>query len=49
MNSNETEYSVEDDTIAGEVNVEKVYHKNSLKVTSCGSMEVIGKLLCTIV
>ena len=44
MNANETEYSVEDDAITGEGNVEKGSHKNFLKATACGSMEVIGKI-----
>ena len=30
MNANETEYSIEEDAITGEVNVEKLYHKNFL-------------------
>ena len=44
MNANETEYSIEEDTITGEGNVEKVSHKKFLKVISCGSMDVIGKI-----
>ena len=43
-NSNETEYSVEDDAITGEGNVEKGYNKKFLKVTARGSMETIGEI-----
>ena len=44
MNANETEYSVEGDAITGEVNLDKGYHKNFLKVTACGSMGGVGKI-----
>ena len=44
MNANETEYYIEDDAITGEGNVERGAHKNFLKVTARGSMEVIGKI-----
>ena len=43
MNANETEYSIEEDAITCEGNVEKASHKKFLKVISCGSMDVIGK------
>ena len=45
MNANETEYSMEEDVITGEGNMEKGSHKNFLKVTDRGSMEVIGKIV----
>ena len=45
MNENETEYSMEEDVITGEGNMEKGSHKNFLKVTDRGSMEVIGKIV----
>ena len=44
MNSNETEYSIEEYSITGEGNVQKVSHKNFMKVTDCGYMEVIGEI-----
>ena len=44
INANETEYFVEDYEITGERNLEKVSHKNFLKVTDHGSMEGIGKI-----
>ena len=44
MNANETEFSIEEDAITGEGNVEKGAHKNFLKVTACGYMEVIGEI-----
>ena len=44
MNENETEYSIEEYAITGEGNVEKGYHRNFMKVTDCGSMEVVGKI-----
>ena len=43
MNANETEYSVEDDAITGEGNLERGSHNNFLNVTYRGSMEVIGE------
>ena len=43
MNSNENEYSLEDDTIIGEGNVERGYQNKFIKSISHGSMEVIGK------
>ena len=42
-NVNKTEYSVDDDTITGEGNVERGYYNNFLKLTYCGSMERIFK------
>ena len=44
MNVNETEYSVEDDAIPGEGNVDKEYHKNFMEVTARGYMGVIGEI-----
>ena len=44
MNANETEYSVEDDAITCEENVEKGSDKKILKAKACGSMQVIGKI-----
>ena len=44
MNANETEYSLEDDYITGEGNVERGALKKFLKVTSHGYMEVICKI-----
>ena len=44
MNANETEYSIEEDSITGEGNVEKGYRKNFMKVIACGYMELRGEI-----
>ena len=44
MNENETEYSIEEYAITVEGNIEKGSHKNFLKLTARGSMEVIGEI-----
>ena len=44
MNANKTEYSIEESSITGEGNVDKLSHEKFLKVTSCGYLEVIGKI-----
>ena len=44
MNEYETKYSIEDYAITGEGNVERGSHKNFIKVTARGSMEVIGEI-----
>ena len=44
MNANENEYSIEEYSITGEVNVYKLSQKKFLKVTTHGSTEVIGKI-----
>ena len=44
INSNETEYSIEEYAITNEGNVDKLSRKNFLKVTARGSMEVIDEI-----
>ena len=44
INENETEYSIDRYAITCDGNVGKGPHKNFLKVTASGSMEVIGKI-----
>ena len=43
VNTNETEYSIEEYAITGEDNVERVSHKEFMRVKAHGYMEVIGK------
>ena len=44
MNEKINEYSIEEDAITGKGKVEKEAHKNFLKVTARGYMEVIGEI-----